>query len=172
MAVRVDYLAPEEWRAILGLLTPGNRRVMEVALHTGLRVGDVLAIRTEQLAPRFWIQERKTGKRRMVGLPAPLLAEVRAGAGEKWAFPGARPGEPRTRQAVWKDVKRAAKAARIPAKAGPHSARKSYAVKLLRDTGDLERVRRALNHDSEATTMGYALADVLRKNKRRHRKKA
>jgi integrase len=143
---------------------------MAVALHTGLRVGDVLALKTAQLAARFWITEAKTKKRRQVGLPAALLSDVMAGAGEVWAFPGRKPGKPRTRQAVWQDVKRAAKAARIPANAGPHSARKAYAVRLMQTTGDLERVKRALNHDNEVTTMAYALSDALRK-KRRHRKK-
>lgn len=169
--MRVDYISPEEWGQILPLLTPGNRRVMKVALHTGLRVSDVLSMRTSDLGPRFWIQERKTKKRRQVGLPAALLHEVQQGAGEEWAFPGRKPGKPRTRQAVWQDVKRAAKAARIRANAGPHSARKAYAVRLMHETGDLGRVKRALNHENEATTMAYALSDVLRANKRRHRKR-
>lgn len=169
--MRVEYIAPEEWAQILPLLTPGNRRAMAVALHTGLRIGDVLSLRTDQLAPRIWVKERKTGKRRQIGIPAHLLDEVKEGAGEAWAFPGRKPGKPRTRQAVWKDIKRAARAARIRANAGPHSARKAYAVRLMRDSGDLERVQRALNHDNPATTMAYALADVLRANKRRHRKR-
>lgn len=148
-----------EVERVLMLLTPGNRLVLRVALATGLRVGDVLALRTAQLAPRFWVTEKKTGKRRQIGLPGPLLADLRANAGKEWAFPGRNPGKPRTRQAVWKDIKRAARAMRLPQNVGPHSARKVYAVELLQRYGDIDRVRRALNHSDAAVTLIYAMAD-------------
>lgn len=45
----------------------------------------------------------------------------------------------------------------------PHSARKVYAVGEYRRTGDLDVVRRKLNHDPAhvATTLVYALSDQL-----------
>lgn len=159
--MKTAYLLDREVGHVLAALTPSNRLVCRVCLHTGLRVGDVLALRTRQLAPRFWVTERKTRKRRQVGLPAGLLADIRAQAGEIWAFPGRDPRRPRTRQAVWADVKRAAKAFRLPQNVAPHSFRKVYAVDLLRKYGDLDRVRRALNHGSCETTMIYAMADRL-----------
>lgn len=144
---------------MLAALTLENRLVMRVCLHTGLRLGDVLELKTAQLAPRFWITERKTGKRRQVGLPEPLLSDLRKYAGRVWVFPGRDGQGHRTRQAVWKDVKRAARAFRFPQNVAPHSARKVYAVDLMRKYGDIERVRRALNHSSVTVTMIYALAD-------------
>ena len=48
---------------ILAALTPENRLVMRVALHTGLRISDILCLRPEQLKPHFWVTEQKTGKR-------------------------------------------------------------------------------------------------------------
>lgn len=158
-----EYLLQREVELVLAALMPGNRLAMRVALHTGLRIGDVLALRTAQIKPRFWITEQKTGKRRCVGLPEDLRAEVLAQAGEVWAFPGRKPGKHRTRQAVWKDIKRAAKAFRLPVNAGTHSARKVYAVELMREYGDIKRVARNLNHSHEGTTMIYALADAQRK---------
>lgn len=157
---------------VLFLLTPENRLVLRVLLHTGLRIGDVLRLRPEQLKPRFWVTEQKTGKRRQVGLPEPLLSDLRAAAGEVWVFPGRDPEKHRTRQAVWKDVKRAADACRLRQNVGPHSARKVYAVELLRRYGDIERVRRALNHDSEVVTLIYAMADHRLNSKYRRRRKA
>ena len=151
---------------------PGNALVMRVALHTGLRVGDVLALRTDQLRPRFWVTESKTGKRRQIGLPEPLLSDIKKSAGDLWAFPGKDPKNHRTRQAVWKDVKRAAKALRLPQNVAPHSARKVYAVELMQKYGDIERVRRALNHGSETVTMIYALADKQLESKTRRRRSA
>ena len=148
---------------VLALLMPQNALICEVALHTGLRIGDVLALRTAQVKRQFYVTEAKTRKRRRVNLPERLLARIRAQAGEEWAFPGAKPGRPKTRQAVWRDVKRAAKALRIPANIAPHSLRKRYAVNLYQSTGDVEAVRRALNHDSPVVTMLYAMSDALRK---------
>ena len=59
------------------------------------------------------------------------------------------------------DVKRAGAAFRLPQNIAPHSFRKVYAVDLMRKYGDIERVKRALNHGSQTTTMIYAMADGL-----------
>ena len=145
---------------------PVNRVVMRVCIHTGLRVGDVLALRTDQIAPRFWVTEQKTKKRRIVGLPADLLADMRKIAGKKYVFEHSNdPERHRTRQAVWKDVKRAARAFRLPQNVAPHSARKVYAVDLLAKYGDIAKVQRALNHSGPSVTMIYAMADQLYRQK-------
>ena len=159
--MKTEYLLNREVDYVLAALMPSNRLVCQVCLHTGCRLGDVLALKTEQLAPRFWITEQKTGKRRLVGLPAPLLDLLREQAGKEWVFPGRDPRKHRSRQAVWKDVKRASVAFRLPQNVGPHSFRKVYAVDLMRKYGDIERVRRALNHSSMTVTMIYAMADAL-----------
>lgn len=157
---------------MLDLLTYDNRLVMRTLLHTGLRIGDVLQLKPDQLRPNFWITEQKTGKRRQVGLPEPLLSDLKENAGLFWVFPGADPTKHRSRQAVWKDVKRAAAAARLTVNAAPHSARKVYAVKLLEKYGDLDRVRRALNHGGIEVTLIYAMADkrLAAKGRRRRSK--
>lgn len=157
--MRTEYLLAKEVDLVLAALTPENRLVMRAALATGLRVGDVLALTPDRLKPHFWVTEQKTGKKRQVGLPEPLLTDLKNSAGEHWVFPGRNPRKHRTRQAVWKDVKRAARAFRLPQNVGTHSARKVYAVDLMRKYGDIDRVRRALNHRSESVTLIYALAD-------------
>lgn len=156
---------------------PENRLIMRVILHTGLRISDVLNLKPEQLAPQFWITEQKTGKRRRVNLPGPLLDDLRKNAGKVYVFEHRTdPNKHKTRQAVWHDVKRAAAAFRLPQNVGTHSARKVYAVDLLKKYGDIDRVRRALNHAKRypSTTLIYATADALleAKYKRRGRKKA
>lgn len=162
---------------VLRVLMPENRLAVRVSLHTGLRISDVLSLKPEQLKPQFWIVEKKTGKRKRVNLPGPLLEDLKKNAGKYWVFPGRNdPKKHRTRQAVWHDVKRAAAAFRLPQNVGTHSARKVYAVQLMDKYGDLERVRRALNHAKKypSTTMIYALADaeLEKKYRRRGRKKA
>lgn len=170
--MKTEYLIEKEVERVLDLLTYENRLVLRALLHTGLRISDVLAWKPEQLKPNFWITEQKTGKRRQVGLPEPLLSDLKAAAGKNWVFPGADPAKHRTRQAVWKDVKRAAAALRLTANAAPHSARKVYAVELLRKYGDIERVKRALNHGGIEVTLIYALADKQLTAKGRKRRKA
>ena len=170
--MKTEYLLSREVDEVLSLLTLDNALVMRVALHTGLRVGDVLALKTAQIAPHFWVTESKTGKRRQVGLPEPLLSDLKKRAGDQWVFQGKNPSAHRTRQAVWKDVKRAAKALRLPQNIAPHSARKVYAVDLMQKYGDIERVRRALNHGSVSVTLIYALADKQLESKNRRRRAA
>jgi len=156
-----EYLLEREVDLLLGLLTPSNRLVIQVSLHTGLRVSDVLNIKTAQVKPRFWVTESKTGKRRLVGLPADLREQLLAQAGEIWLFEHRTdPTKHRSRQAVWRDVKRAAEAMRLPQNVAPHSFRKVYAVDLMRKYGDIERVRRNLNHGGETVTTIYAMADL------------
>lgn len=157
--MRTEYLIEKEVEQVLHLLTYENRLVMRTLLHTGCRISDVLAWKPDQLKPNFWITEQKTGKRKQIGLPEPLLSDLRSAAGENWVFPGSDPSKHRTRQAVWKDVKRAAAAMRLTANAAPHSARKVYAVELLQRYGDIDRVRRALNHGGLEVTLIYAMAD-------------
>lgn len=157
--MKTEYLLDREVELVLAVLTPTNRLVMRTCLATGLRIGDVLALTPDRLKPHFWVTEQKTGKKRQVGLREPLLSDLKAHAGKWWVFPGRNPRKHHTRQAVWKDVKRAAAAFRLQQNVAPHSARKVFAVDLLRKYGDIERVRRALNHSSEAVTLIYAMAD-------------
>lgn len=163
-----EYLLNKEVEHVLAALTPSNRLVMRVCLHTGLRVSDVLSLKTAQIGPCFWVKEAKTGKKKRVGLPRELLRELRRNAGEVWVFPGRLdPSKHRTRQAVWADVKRAAKAFRLKQNVAPHSFRKVYAVELLSKYGDIDKVRRALNHSNESTTLIYVMADKLLRAKQR-----
>lgn len=159
--MKTEYLLNREVDLVLAALTPVNRLIIRVCLHTGLRLGDVLQLRTAQLAPHFWVTEQKTGKRRQVGLPEPLLSDLRKQAGRVWVFESARSEmKHRTRQGVWKDVKRAARAFRFPQNVAPHSMRKVYAVDLMQKYGEIAKVRKALNHSSDTVTMIYALADM------------
>ena len=168
--LKTEYLLNREVDLILAMLTPKNALIMRTALHTGLRIGDVLSLKTDRLSERFWVTESKTQKRRQIGLPEPLLTDIKNQAGPVWAFESPKTGRPQTRQAVWKDVKRAARALRLPQNIGPHSARKVYAVQLLSKYGDIARVKRALNHSSEAITLIYALADRQLESKLKRRR--
>lgn len=163
-----QYLLEEQLDRVLAALTPSNRLVCKVCLRTGLRVSDVLELRPEQIRRQTWVTESKTGKRKQVGFPDELRGAILAQASSRWAFPGRDPEKHRTRQAVWHDIKRAARAFRLPQNVGVHSLRKVYAVRLMEKYGDLRRVRHALNHSGFAVTMLYAMADKLLEEQPKH----
>lgn len=164
--MRSDYIPASEFRHVLAALTPPNRLALEISLATGLRINDVLSLQTAKFKQRMTINEQKTGKNRRIYIPTELYNRAYSQAGRTWIFPGRlNPAQNhRTRQAVWKDIKRAAKLFRIPVKGlqiSPHTARKVYAVEQYQTTGSLKRVQELLQHEDEAVTMIYAMADVL-----------
>lgn len=164
--IRTDYIPDQDLEVILALLTPANRLACQVSMHTGIRISDVLSLKPAQLIPRPTIVEAKTGKRKRISLTKQLLGRLKAQAGPEWVFPGRISGH-RTRQAVWADIKRAQRAMRLPANIGPHTLRKVYAVRLMHQAGDLAKVQKALNHDDQAVTMLYAMADYLTQQRQR-----
>lgn len=168
-----EYLYRQEVDRVLAALMPQNQLIVKVMLQTGMRLSDVLLLRSEGLSTSGWYTEGKTGKKRRYGLPRPLYEAIMEQAGPEWAFPGRKRGTHKTRQAVWKDIKRAAVAFRLPQNVGAHSMRKVYAVRLMKKYGKLERVQRNLNHSSASVTTVYAMADLLldRKVKERERRR-
>lgn len=167
---RSEWVSQDVMSHILAALTPENRLAITVSLLTGLRIGDVLNIRTRQLSSeRLTVIEEKTLKRRSVRIPDKLREQLISYAGKIYVFPNRLdPRRHRTRQAVYKDIKRAAKAFRVHLNITPHSARKCYAVAEYRRDFNAARVQRLLNHSSEAVTMIYAIADEL--TARQHKK--
>ena len=160
--MRTDAVSPAAMRCVLAALTPTNRRVMQVCLATGLRVGDVVSLRATAVdGRRTTVREAKTGKSRRVYWPEKIWLELRRYGGHEWLFPGrcdlARHW---TRQAVWKDVKRAAKAFRLSGVVAPHSARKTYAQQAAARGGQ-KAAQRLLGHADMATTLVYTLARTV-----------
>ena len=169
--MRSDYAPQGIFDKILAALMPENELAIRVSIATGLRIGDVLALKPEHVKPtktRFTIKEQKTGKSRLVYIPKSLREQCFENSGRFWVFEGRTdPTKHRTRQAVFKDIRRSAKAFRVVQHVSPHSARKLFAVNYFQKVGDLGKVRELLNHSSEAVTMVYAMADILTEKKTR-----
>lgn len=167
--MRTDYIKPEIFSLLLTALMPPNRLVLQLSLATGLRIGDCLSMRTAVLerSQRPTITEQKTGKKRRIYVPQALRVELLKNAGKRYIFPGRlNPNKPRTRAAVYKDLKRVAALYRLDGRkikqnVAPHTARKIYAVQDYHAHHSLQRVQRLLNHSSEAVTLLYAMADEL-----------
>lgn len=147
---------------LLAACTWENELALRVSMTYGLRIGDVLRMPSDCLSTGKWsFREEKTGKRRRLTLSATLIRYLRGIAGKVYVFEHRLDWHKhRTRQAVYKDLKRVARAFRLGG-VSPHTARKVYAVARYAECFDADRVRRLLNHNDEAVTYLYALADVL-----------
>lgn len=166
--IRSDYVKSDTVGVLLWALQPANRLACEVALQTGWRIDDVLALKSDDVRKALdgkrsiSIKEAKTGKKSTKKLPVALLRKLSEIAGRIYVFEGRDDyRKHRTRQAVFLDIKKAASRFNLKINLAPHSLRKNYAVYLRKQGKTLEQIRNELNHKDTATTMIYALADEL-----------
>lgn len=104
-------------------------------------------------------------------LPIELLRRIDEQAGILYAFPGRDDfRKHRTRQAVYIDIKKAARKFNIKLNLTPHSLRKNYAVYLKNEGYTFEQIQKLLNHTDITTTLIYVLSDEL--NVKYRKKKA
>lgn len=170
---RADYIPEDSFNILLKALMPENRLALEISLATGLRIDDVLHIKTAMLEKeRFTIKEMKTGKTRRVRLPKALRDECLRIAGRYYVFEHRTdPKKTRHRNTVYKDLKRACEIFRVNGlQISPHTARKIYAVGLFDKSLSVEKVRDKLNHKYNSTTEIYATADMRTAKATRRRK--
>ncbi|MCQ6425686.1 hypothetical protein, partial [Vibrio parahaemolyticus] len=68
---------------ILAAMMPANRLAIEVSLATGLRISDVLSLKTDKVrqTARPYVRDSKTGKLHRIYLPAELRHRMLAQAG-------------------------------------------------------------------------------------------
>lgn len=170
---------------LLETLTPQNALALELCMETGMRITDALRITYQDASDLvqerrcYTYTEQKTGKERTVYINLDWLsrAVLQHNPRSIWLFAGRDPEKHRTRQAVWKDLHRAAKlyrvnGQRLKARIGTHTARKVFAVGLYQEAvkngekDPLGLVRANLNHRDPAVTFLYALADVITARKR------
>lgn len=159
---RSKWVPPQILEHLLAACTWENELALRVSMTYGLRIGDVLRMPSDCLTTGKWsFREEKTGKRRRLTLSNTLIRYLRGIAGKVYVFEHRLDWRKhRTRQAVYKDLKRVAKAFRLGG-VSPHTARKVYAVSRYAESFDIKRVQRLLNHNDEAVTYLYALADIL-----------
>lgn len=163
--MRTTYADRSQMSHVLAALMPENRVIVQVCMATGLRVSDVLELRTVDLKRRQTIREKKTGKTRRIQWPAALYEEMERNAGKYWVFEGRTdPKKHRQRQTVWKDIKHAEKTfkrsrnlSRVQ-NLGTHTARKYAAVDAYH-RGGMKAAQKMLNHSDPLITRLYALAD-------------
>lgn len=159
--MRTDYIKPSVYGKIYQLMQYDNALALRTSLETGLRIGDVLKIKRSELNGRtIKFVAQKTGKPGKKVISADLAKRLKQISGKVWVFEGRFGDKPRTRQTVWKDVKKASKTLKLNENVACHSARKTYAVEEYHEKG-LPAVQKDLQHDRADTTMIYCFADML-----------
>lgn len=158
---RTSYLNPALYNKLYAAMQYENALALRVALETGLRIDDVLHLRSCDLTGRtLSLITMKTGKPAKKVISADLARRLRQIERNGRLFDGRFGNKPRTRQTVWRDVKKAAKLLKLGGNIAPHSARKTYAVEDFKDNG-IAQTQKDLQHDRLSTTMLYCFADML-----------
>ena len=156
--MKSEYLNEKVWNVLWHHLNYENALVLRLCLATGMRVGDAVALKRSNLTERgVDYVASKTGKRAKCPLSKELVRRLANISDGVWIFPGRKTGH-RTRQAVYKDLRKACERLGVEGHITPHSTRKTFGVHVYRTKG-LEACKELLQHDSEAVTLIYALAD-------------
>lgn len=159
--IRTFYLSPKLYNKLYGAMQYENALALRTSLETGWRIDDVLHLQPKNIRGRTaTITAMKTGKADKKVLSADLVKRLLQIANKEWVFVGRFGDKPRTRQAVWKDVKKASKFIGLQGNISCHSARKTYGVEAFKD-GGLAEAQQKLQHSDISTTMIYAFADCL-----------
>lgn len=152
---RRSYGLPEtKYEQIRKRLPPRSRIALDIMVETGLRVSDVLMIRSKELRSSMHIKEKKNGYEHDIRLSERTLRAARRYArrhGCEYLIPW-------SRTTIWRDIRKACDNAGLP-RVSPHGCRKLYARRLYAQGYGIADVQRIMGHKSPNATMFY-LFDV------------
>ena len=131
-------------------------------VNSSLRISDLLSIRVKDvLGDKLYIKEKKTGKHQEIilnkGITDILEGYIKNMQPEEYLFKSRQGGnKPITRQRASQIIKEAVKAVGLnPDRISCHTMRKTRALKIYRETGDIALVMKLLKHSSQAATLFY-----------------
>jgi integrase/recombinase XerD len=156
-------LSPEEVAALIeALADPVHRLCAQAAYACGLRVGEVVRLRVEDIdSARMMLNVRqaKGRKDRCVPLSPRLLEALRAHWLEHrpatWLFPGTGVAGHLHPATLQNAVQRAVRQAGLTKRARMHTLRHCFATHLLEAGTDLLTIQHLLGHSSLKTTLRY-----------------
>jgi site-specific recombinase XerD len=152
----------ETRRLIAATDNPKHRAILMLLYSAGLRVGELVRLRPEDIEVerrRIRVHAGKGRKDRYTLLSDRALNALREYVTEyrptRWLFPGQRQSRPLTVRSVQRIVENARSKAGIAAHASPHTLRHSFATHLLEAGTDLRYIQELLGHASARTTQIY-----------------
>jgi site-specific recombinase XerD len=156
-------LSPDEVLQFLdSVASPKHRTILTTCYAAGLRISEAICLTSPMIDSRrmvIRVEQGKGQKDRYVMLSARLLEILREWWRRErptsWLFPGERPGQHVTRNAVELACRKAHRRSRIPKPITPHSMRHAFAVHLLETGTDVRTIQLLLGHRSLATTARY-----------------
>jgi site-specific recombinase XerD len=158
-----EILSPEEVMHFLNSV--GNRKhqaILMTAYAAGLRVSEATHLKVTDIDSQrmmLRVDQGKGRKDRYVMLSPRLLEVLRTywklARPNYWLFPGERPGQPITREAVGLACQSARRVSGITKPITPHSLRHAFATHLLESGADLRTIQLLRGHRSLATTSRY-----------------
>lgn len=156
-------LSREELRRLLAAIrNPKHVAILALAYASGLRVGEVVRLRPEDLDRERGLLLVRGGKGRkdrstlLSGTALSLVDAYLEGVSPgHWLFPGARSGRPLTARSVQRVTAEARARAGITKPVTPHVLRHSFATHLLESGTDVRLIQELLGHANVRTTEIY-----------------
>jgi site-specific recombinase XerD len=158
-----SVLSKEETARFLDQVrNPKHRALVMLLYSSGLRVGEAVRLRREDLDVDHGlvkVRQGKGAKDRVTLLASRALemveAYVTAFQPEGWLFPGEPAERHLTTRSVQRVVREAARRAGLAKPVTPHTLRHSFATHLLEAGTDLRYIQELLGHRSSRTTQIY-----------------
>lgn len=156
-------LSPEEVMQFLTCVASIKHRVILTTCYAaGLRISEAICLRPPAVDSKrmvLRVEQGKGQKDRYVMLSPKLLATLRdwwrVERPQHWLFPGDKPSQHISKDAVEQACQRAHRLCQIPKPITPHSLRHAFAVHLLEQGTDVRTIQLLLGHRSLATTARY-----------------
>ena len=153
----------DEVLKLLQCIPSRNQRMLLTMMYaTGMRVGEAVRLRVTDIDSRrmtILVGRGKGNKQRLVPLSAKLLTELRlfwkTHRHPVWLFPGKRPDQPLTAEAVGAILRRVKVRAGLKRRFSTHTLRHTFATELLEAGVDLFSIQKILGHRSLSTTALY-----------------
>ena len=150
-----------EFREALALTTQAERNLLlfNIGINTGLRIGDIVQLRIEDVRGRssIKVREGKTQKPRMVHLNA-IMGDIADYLSDKpsegWLFPSRKGNGHITPTQAYRIY---TKAAELVGRKdiGTHTGRKTFGYHYYQRTKDVATLMEIFNHSDQATTKRY-----------------
>ena len=157
-------LTKEEIKRMIEVIkNPKHKLIIELTYGSGLRVSEIIKLKTSDLNLDQGIISVKCGKRRKdrnTIIPKNLIEEIKLYLKSRkdskpYLFPGLGENQHLSVRSVQKIVKHAAKLAGINKRVYVHALRHSFATHLLESGVDIKNIAELLGHNRLDTTMIY-----------------